>query len=68
MLTTEQETKIEAQFEAAKKIAKTLAPLTVRGRRRILNYLSDLVSDPDQDFGLAEARILEQVEQTLRDL
>ncbi len=64
--TKSQDQRIEETFEAAKQICKVLGPLTARAQRRILAYLSDLVSDPDENGTLREVEVLKLVEDALR--
>lgn len=64
-LTKEQLQNIDEQFDATRSIVKSLAPLTERAQRRLLNYFADLATDPEVDWTQRETNILNKVSETL---
>ena len=58
---TEETKKALAASEAASKIIKALDPLSIRSKRRILNYFYDVVQDPAEECTFAQLEILNEV-------
>lgn len=54
-----------AMTAACEKIIKTLDPLSLRGKRRILVFFQDLVSDPAAECTVAQLEILRKVASAL---